>query len=172
MRLAGLRTNPEAFGSTYESEAQMPLETMRSRIAPAKDKCVLGAFREDGSLSGIVTFVRESGIKTAHKGNLYGMYVAPDARGQGTGRSLLLESIRRASACEGLEQINLAVVSDNRPAKELYRSLGFETYGVEKRALKHNGQYYDEDFMVLRLVKNDRGSPIPNGSQLDGGKKE
>jgi RimJ/RimL family protein N-acetyltransferase len=47
--------------------------------------------------------------------------------------------------------MNLTVVSDNHPAKRLYESLGFETYGVERRALKYNGQYYDEDLMVLWL---------------------
>jgi len=152
LRLAGLQTNPEAFGSTYEQEAQFTLETMSNRIMPSKDKFVLGAFTEDGSsLTGIVTFVRESGVKTSHKGNVYGMYVAPSARGRGIGRRLLVELIERARECEGLEQIGLAVVSDNASAKKLYRSLGFETYGVERNALKYNDQYYDEDFMALRL---------------------
>ncbi|WP_372633662.1 N-acetyltransferase family protein [Cohnella sp.] len=152
LRLAGLQTNPEAFGSTYEQEAQFTLETMINRITPSKDKFVLGAFAEDGSsLTGIVTFVRESGVKTSHKANVYGMYVAPSARGKGIGRRLLVELIEKAKECDGLEQINLAVVSDNAPAKKLYRALGFDTYGVEKNALKYNDQYYDEDFMVFRL---------------------
>ncbi len=160
LRLAGLRTNPEAFGSTYEQEAGIALEAMAERIKPGENKFVLGAFAENGTLSGIVTLVRESGIKTSHKGNIYGMYVASEARGQGVGRLLLRELIERARSLEGLERIGLAVVSDNEPARKLYGSLGFVVYGVEKHALKYNGQYYDEDYMVLNLLENDRRTSL------------
>jgi len=152
LRLKGLLTDPEAFGSTYDRESSFTLETIIERIRPSKDKFVLGAFEENGSLSGIVTFVRESGIKTSHKGNVFGMYVAPEMRGQGIGKLLMLELIRMAGHCEGLEQINLTVVSNNESGKKLYASLGFEIYGVERNALKFNGHYWDEDFMVLHFA--------------------
>lgn len=42
-------------------------------------------------------------------------------------------------------------MSDNIFAKKLYNSLGFEVYGVERNALKYNGQYFDEDLMVLKF---------------------
>ncbi|RKP57967.1 GNAT family N-acetyltransferase [Cohnella endophytica] len=151
VRLSGLKTNPEAFGSTYDRESNFSLDAVKERIRPNKDKFVLGAFLENGTLSGIVTFVRETGIKTSHKGNVYGMYVTQEMRGKGLGRVLMLELIREARECDGLEQLNLIVVSNNESAKKLYRSVGFDVYGVERRALKYNGQYYDEDLMVLRL---------------------
>lgn len=75
------------------------------------------------------------------------MYVSQDMRGNGLGRLLMLELIRKAKDCDGLEQINLTVVSNKESAKQLYRSVGFEIYGVERNALKYNGQYFDEDFM-------------------------
>lgn len=151
LRLDALKTNSEAFGSTYESEVKFSLETVVERIKPNRDKFVIGAFDHSGLLVGIVTFVRENGLKTAHKGNVYGMYIVPEMRGQGLAKSLMLELIRKASDCEGLEQINLTVISDNVFAQKLYKSLGFEVYGVEHNALKYNGQYFDEDFMVLKV---------------------
>lgn len=48
-----------------------------------------------------------------------------------------------------LEQLNLGVVSTNEPAKRLYESMGFKTYGIEKRAIKMNGVYNDDEHMVL-----------------------
>ncbi|WP_231638635.1 GNAT family N-acetyltransferase [Paenibacillus sp. JCM 10914] len=39
----------------------------------------------------------------------------------------------------------------NEPGKKLYESIGFQVYGVEPRALKYEGQYWDETLMVLRL---------------------
>jgi ribosomal protein S18 acetylase RimI-like enzyme len=151
LRLSSLKVNPEAFGSTFEREAVYTLETVVERIKSTTDKFVLGAFDARSSLVGIVTFMRETSLKTAHKGNVYGMYVAPEMRGKGLGKLLMLELIVMAKACDGLEQVNLTVVSNNGSAKKLYESVGFEVYGVERNALKFNGQYFDEDFMVLKL---------------------
>lgn len=150
LRLSALQINSEAFGSTYEREVNFSLETIEERIKPTEDKFILGAFHEQNQLVGTVTFVRETGLKTAHKGNIYGMFVAPEVRGKGVGKMLLLELIRRAKECEGVEQLNLTVVSDNIPAKSLYQSLGFQVYGVERNALKWNDEYFDEDLMVLK----------------------
>lgn len=152
LRLIGLRTNPEAFGSTYEREAKFTLETVMERVKPSNDKFVMGAFDDEGMLLGIAAFVRENGMKTAHKGNLFGMYVREEMRGSGVSKNLLLALIARASEIDGVEQINLTVVSSNEPAKRLYSTVGFQTYGMERRALKYNGQYFDEDWMVLRLT--------------------
>ena len=150
IRLYALKTDPEAFGSTYEREVEFSLEQVASRIAPTKDRFVLGTLH-NGGLVGIVTFMRESGVKTCHKGNVFGIYVKPDFRGKSIGKALLTELIEQAKKCEGLEQINLAVVTENHSAKKLYDSLGFEVYGTERNALKFNGNYFDEDLMVLKL---------------------
>ena len=150
VRLNALKTDPEAFGSTYEREVEFSLEQVANRIAQAKDRFVLGALHND-ELVGIVTFMRENGLKMYHKGNIFGMYVKPEYRGRAIGKALLVELIEQVKQCEGVEQINLAVVTDNRSAKKLYESLGFEVYGTERNGLKFNGNYFDEDLMVLKL---------------------
>jgi ribosomal protein S18 acetylase RimI-like enzyme len=142
--------NPEAFGSTYEREVKFTLDTVAERLRPTKEKFVLGAF-DQNLLVGTVAFVRETGMKTAHKGNVYGMFVAPEMRGKGVGKLLLLELIKKAKHGDGLEQINLSVISGNGTAKKLYQALGFEVYGVERNALKYNGEYFDEELMVLKF---------------------
>ncbi|TQR45954.1 GNAT family N-acetyltransferase [Paenibacillus popilliae] len=151
LRLTGLQTNSEAFGSTYERESNFTLETIIDRVKPSKDKFVMGAFDDEGTLIGMAAFVRENGMKTADKGNLFGMYVREEMRGKGVSKNLLLALITRASEIDGVEQINLTVVSSNEPAKRLYSTVGFQIYGIERRALKYNGQYFDEDWMVLQL---------------------
>lgn len=151
VRLSALKINPDSFGSTYKREVKFSLESVAERLEPAKDKFVLGAFNDNSSLVGIVSFMRENSLKTSHKGNVFGMYVAPEVRGKGLGKSLMIELKKMAKSCDGLEQINLTVVSENSSAKKLYKSLGFEVYGVERNALKFNGQYFDEDLMVLNI---------------------
>ncbi len=153
VRLRALKNDPDSFGSTYEQEAVKPLEKFAERIQQTANKFTLGCIDDSQSLIGIVNFVREDRLKTAYKGNIYGMYIEPGFRGQGIGRSLLFALIETATReCEGLEQIHLTVVSNNEPAKRLYTSLGFEVYGVEPHALKFNAHYLDEDLMILKLV--------------------
>ncbi|QCR31036.1 GNAT family N-acetyltransferase [Lysinibacillus sp. SGAir0095] len=151
LRLRGLQTDPESFGSTYEREVNFPIEAVEERIRQGEDRFVLGAFNEEGSLVGVVRFMRATDRKSRHKGDIYGMYVAPEVRGQGVGKALMMESITRAKDFDGVEQIHLQVVSKNKSAKKLYQSLGFETYGVEPRGLKEGDEYFDEDLMVLFL---------------------
>jgi RimJ/RimL family protein N-acetyltransferase len=153
LRLIALKINPEAFGSTYEREVKFSIDSVIERLKPTTDKFVLGAFDDKDMLVGIVTFMRGNSIKTAHKGNVYGMFVAQEMRGQGLGKSLMLELISKAKDCDGLEQINLTVVSGNDSAKKLYKSVGFKVYGIERKSLKFKGKYFDEDLLVLKLKR-------------------
>jgi len=150
LRLEALRVNPEAFGSTYEREAAYPLDAVAGRIAPTLHSFTLGAFLKSEGLVGSATFVRETNVKTAHKGNIYGVYVSTEARGKGIGKALIVELLKQAGTLPGLEQINLTVVSGHAAAKKLYAALGFTVYGTERRALRHNGAYFDEELMVYR----------------------
>lgn len=150
LRLEALCKNPEAFGSTYEREAAFSTEEVCRRIAPAPGKFTLGAFVEN-RLAGVVTFVREEGPKTMHKGNIYGMYVSEEYRGMGLGRQLLEKLINEVRQLGEIEQIILTVVQDNERAKALYIDAGFTVFGTEKNALKINDVYYNEEWMVYFL---------------------
>ena len=111
---------------------------------------VMGAFFK-GELVGMAGFFRESHLKTRHKGRIWGVYVRANCRGRGLGRGLLVALLERVKKLPGLEQVNLSVSSSQVAARKLYRSLGFETFGVEDKALKIGDQYLQEEYMVLRL---------------------
>jgi ribosomal protein S18 acetylase RimI-like enzyme len=151
LRLRALREHPESFGSSYEEESRRSAEVYAERLKPSDDRFTLGAFDESGTLVGMVVFAREQMNKMRHKAKLFAMYVAPEARNRGVGRRLLGEILRRAGNLEGLEQIQLTVVSGNEAAKRLYRSAGFDTFAVERQALKMGDRYLDEEWMVCFL---------------------
>jgi ribosomal protein S18 acetylase RimI-like enzyme len=83
-----------------------------------------------------------------HRGSL-GIAVKKGFRGRGIGEALMRAAIDRSRG--RFEIIELAVVSTNQGAKQLYEKLGFTTYGTRKYALKRGGGYYDEDLMYLKL---------------------
>jgi ribosomal protein S18 acetylase RimI-like enzyme len=77
------------------------------------------------------------------------MYVRPSARKSGAGRRLVETIIEFAR--DRVELIHLSVVSENEQARRLYERLGFVEYGIEKKALKQDGRYYDEVLMARDL---------------------
>lgn len=149
LRLEALQINPEAFGSSYEEEKDYPLSRTQSRLSdPAS--YVYGVFVEK-DLVGVVTLMRETKIKMSHRANIYAVYVTPKRRGKGVAKQLLKATIEKSRDLQGIEQVYLAVVAENTAAKKVYRAFGFETYGIDRKAIKINGKYYDEELMVLYL---------------------
>ena len=153
LRLRALKEHPTAFVSSYEEQKDWPLETFAQRIRrtvdPA-DSFNLGCFVE-GEIVGTVGFFRHDGPKRMHIGKIVGMHVAAEHQGKGYGRALLAEALGRVRQMPGLAVVHLAVESTNEPARALYTSFGFETYGVERQAIFVDGQYFDEDLMALKL---------------------
>ena len=153
LRLRALREHPTAFVSSYEEQRDWPLEAFAGRLrgsSGSADGFNLGCFVED-ELVGTVGFFRNDGPKRMHIGKIVGMHVAAEHQGYGYGRSLLAEALGRARQMAGLAVIQLATESTNEPAKALYTSFGFVTYGVEKQAIFVDGEYFDEDLMALKV---------------------
>ncbi|WP_353761517.1 GNAT family N-acetyltransferase [Bacillus cereus group sp. RP43] len=90
-------------------------------------------------------------LKLSHRANIVAMYIKPEKRGIGLGKALISKAVEKADNLEGIEQIYLSVVTTNIPAKKLYASCEFEVFGKDKKALKFDNTYYDEEHMVLFL---------------------
>ncbi len=146
LRLEGFARQSRQFRYAPQDEAHLTAREIEARLA--RD-FVLGVF--DGeALVGVAGLSRGTGLKTAHKALLFGMYLRRDYRGRGVAdalMSLLIEEAQRT-----VEIVTLTVMSDNAPAVALYRRWGFESYGLEPRAVKEDGLYFDEMLMSLRLA--------------------
>ena len=153
LRLKGLREHPDAFASSYEREIAYSMDFVAERLrrtAKSSHNFTLGAFREE-ELLGLVGFYRKTGEKEEHRGHIWGMYVRSGEQGKGIGKALLADAIVRAESLPGLAQIELCVVTRNKQARNLYASLGFSSCGIDPRALFVDGEYLDEERMVLIL---------------------
>ena len=150
LRLEALQDEPQSFAESAEEHRATPIELAVARLGQTGDNLVVGAFL-CAELVGMAGFFREKLLKARHKGRIWGVYVKPNCRGQGTGRALLLGLLERIKTLPDLEQVTLTVSSNQAVAKALYRSLGFETFGVERAALKIGDQRFDEEYMALRL---------------------
>jgi ribosomal protein S18 acetylase RimI-like enzyme len=151
LRLEALEREPQAFIESAEEHRAMTREGGAARLRRTNNSSlVMGAFFK-GELVGMAGFFRERHLKTKHKGRIWGVYVRANCRGRGLGGRLLSALLKRVEKLPGLEQVNLSVSSSLAVARKLYRSLGFETFGVEGKALKVGDTYLSEEYMVLRI---------------------
>jgi ribosomal protein S18 acetylase RimI-like enzyme len=146
LRLEALQTYPDAFGSTYETEASRPLGYFTERL---EKNVILGGF-DHTKLTGMIGFYRQSGPKDQPKGVIWGMYVKPRWQGSGLASALLNEIIELGKM--QVEQIQLTVVTTNQRAVRFYEASGFRVYGTERNALKSGEHYFDELLMVRFLT--------------------
>ncbi|WP_071459183.1 GNAT family N-acetyltransferase [Bacillus massilinigeriensis] len=149
IRLDALKNNPEAFASSFEEEQALPEAAFAARLGN-ESSFTFGAWIGE-ELAGVVTLSFEKKRKLSHRANIFAMYVTPKNRNKGIAKALMNEAIMTAKSMESIEQVILGVVAGNLSAKKLYESLGFKTYGYDRNALKIDGYYYDEVYMVLYL---------------------
>jgi len=154
IRLEALEFDPQAFSASAEEHRKLSFNDVKARLSSDPvNNFVVGAFLE-GALAGTAGFFREPGIKSRHKGRIWGVYLTAAARGKGIGRSMMRAILARAAKVSGVEQIMISVTATQVAAISLYRSLRFETWGHEVRALKIGDRYIDERYMVLHLGQN------------------
>ena len=150
LRQQALKECPTAFGATPAGELALSDAQILSRFAGAGGQAMWGGFDSAGELCATLGLYRDTGEKTAHKGHLFAMYVAEQARGQGLASRLLAIAIEHGKSLN-LRQIMLGCNASNRRALRLYEQAGFRRYGLEPASLHVNGEFFDEVLMVREL---------------------
>ena len=151
LRLSGLEESPLAFGRGADEYRRESLEAVAAGLNEvAGERVTLGAFLE-GELVGAMMLTHNLSLKQRHKASIYAVYIAPAARGQRVGERLLAALLAWARAVPGLLQLQLGVSVTQTAARGLYAAQGFTVYGLERRALRVNGQDVDEEHMVCFL---------------------
>ena len=67
----------------------------------------------------------------------------------------LIESIIEIAKMIGYEQIELIVVADNVKAYQLYKSFGFEDFGVYPRGFKYSSNRYTDEFFMVKFLNKE-----------------
>src|ERR1700694_993449 len=89
-RLKVLETEPNAFGESVEEHRLTTVDSLAQRLkSNVADNFVLGAI-DESMLVGTVGFYRMHQMKQRHKGWIWGVFVAPEYRGRGLARGLLI----------------------------------------------------------------------------------
>ena len=136
VRLAALAANPEAFGSTYESEVVHSAATWQERMA-ASTFCVASISGTDVGVMSIEQVDGDFGA-TCWIG---GCWVAPEVRGQGVMRAFMKfvdsQVPERNWSVQGL-----GVWQDNYSAIAAYERIGFVALGEPQPSTRQPGKFY------------------------------
>ena len=147
IRMEALQTDPIAFAADYNDEKTFPVSNYIDWI---DGKIVFGAF-DASVMVGVASFTWEkTKSKLRHGGMIQSVFVKPGYRRKGIGTALFNAILDKLP--EEIEKVIIYVVKKNETAKSMYEALGFEQYGLEEKALKINGQYYDE-YLMVKFVK-------------------
>lgn len=151
LRMLALRTDPWSFVDSPEELRAMSVEEFATRLrAGAAENFIVGAFEQHAAV-GMVGCYQEVPLKRRHKAWIWGVFVAPAARGRGIAKSLLQAAIQRAKSIPGIEMVLLTVGVGQPAPRKLYASLGFRSFGIEPRGLKIGNESHDEENMVLEF---------------------
>jgi GNAT superfamily N-acetyltransferase len=99
-------------------------------------------------------------VKARHTAIVWGMYVWPEQRGRGLGRRLLEAIIDEARIWPDVERLTLTVVERAGAACQLYRAMGFETYGREPDGLRQDGVRDTVEYLALSLRRDDNNARL------------
>ncbi len=147
-----LKEHPESFGADSADFEGTTVAEIEARIAAnsGPDSIMYGGF--DGELLvGTIGFFQRGGTKRLHVREIWGMYVAPEARRLGVGRALLERALADIRQLPGVLRVGLEVSVSNTQARALYEELGFEAYGIEPSGLKIGDHLEDTVLMSRKL---------------------
>lgn len=146
LRLAALRDNPLAFGSTYEQDLTLTPDRWQRWAAEAAAGAEYIAVAVDGRRW--IAMARGSANEADPRSAwLTAVHVAPDWRGQGLGRTVS-EAVIEWARKRGFDSIRLHVADWNEVARRLYDSLGFELTGATE-PLPHDPSVTELEMRLL-----------------------
>jgi ribosomal protein S18 acetylase RimI-like enzyme len=126
LRLRALATDPDAFGGRLGDAIEHDDEVWRRRASGESGEAVTYVADRDGALIGMA--VGAPAPDHPEAAGLFGMWVAPEARGQGIGGALV-DAVAGWARSVGYELIGLGVTTSNAAAIAFYERKGFVDLG-------------------------------------------
>jgi ribosomal protein S18 acetylase RimI-like enzyme len=143
----------DAFTTTAAERRAEPESWWLKRIGAASGSATSFGAWEGANLVGSVAVEYSIKPKTLHSALVLGMYVKPAYRSKGIGRALMAAVIEAARARPEVLVLTLTLTEGNESALRLYRSVGFQVWGVEPTAIRTESGIKGKVHMSLPLLR-------------------
>ena len=153
-RMAAIAEAPDDDSMTIEEEREASLADISTRLngVAGKERFVLAAQTSgESEWGGLCGFYRQPGVKTAHVGWIWGLYVIPSQRGKGVATALMAAMLQNLVQIEGLLQVQARVAVNNQPARHVFERSGFSMVTVLPRAIRVGATDVDEVLLLHHL---------------------
>lgn len=160
VRLAALQDAPNSFVNTFEEESTYEEQVWRDRMNRSRR---LLAERE-GEVVGVVCV--GSFNEDPEVGDLFGLWVAPDARTSGVAYQLVHDAARQA-ARDGHRKLYYWVGNENAPAIGFAANYGFRVTS-DRRAARVQNEDFGTHEVAMVLALNTDPSVVPNSKSASG----
>ena len=148
VRLKALKTDPNVFGSSYETESLFTEEDWRSRLS-AKDNAIF-LICDDETPIGMTAVSVDRNDPSGKTALLWGSWLEPEYRGKNLSRLIYGTRIDWATAQPSVEKIIVSHRASNLSSKYANQKHGFiETSRNQK--IWRDGVTEDEIFYELRI---------------------
>jgi ribosomal protein S18 acetylase RimI-like enzyme len=149
LRRQALLEAPEAFLASPEDDLASSEAAVREQLGRGPESVVFGAMAEH--VVGMLGVRRAQRLKTAHKVDLWGMFVDTTWRSQGLGERLLRAALAHCRTLSGVASVHLGVSESAQAAKRLYERVGFTVWAVEPDAMRYRGKSIAEHHLALSV---------------------
>lgn len=140
LRLFALKSDPHAFGSSYEEEINLEEADWRRRISAM-------LFAQAGhEVVGLVGLLQRENLASIHCGHIVSLFVKPEWRQRGIANELL-KAIQNIAPTRKIRKLSLQVTASQSSALALYKKMGFREVGIMRENLFKDGIYLDEYLM-------------------------
>lgn len=125
LHLSGLKTDPQAFGRSFEVESVEKEEYWRERLSNPNRLTYIA--QEGEKFISTATAKKES----EDMYSVAAVYTLPEFRGKGLSKALM-ETIYTEAVNNGAKSVQLTVNKDQQAAVGMYESLGFKIIGQQQ----------------------------------------
>lgn len=146
LRLRALKTDPDAFTSTYESKAAKPESYWKEQVADpnSNHSWMIGHLNEE-------PFAIGGGYGIEGSWSLYGIWIDPAHRG-GNYSKVLLAGIISLGIMRGYDRAVLLVEPENIAARKAYTKYGFVESELDIKEYKKDKSLRDLVFMTYQMI--------------------
>lgn len=150
LRLRALKTEPQAFLSSFGKESAYSDEKWQQKLRDADNgkNWIFFARDSDGKLVGFVGGYRDHNDLQNHSAQIWGVYVNQDMRGKGIAKALMMRIIKELESDPDINLISLEVNVDQESAKKLYELFGFKETSTYSSILGDNKKH-----RILKMEK-------------------
>lgn len=155
IRLAALAESPDAFAARLAEEEAFDEDFWRLRLR----RSTRFVAQVEGENVGVVSLgqARNEDGEVPEVGEIFGLWVRPDARGTGVATRLIKAGASRA-ASSGKSHVSYWVGVENARGVAFASGMGFRPTDF-RRPMKHPGGEEEQEIAMLLALGEDRGTP-------------